>query len=208
MNNIVEWIGYLASFIVLVSLLMSSIKKLRFINLTGSLIFAVYGLLIEAYPVMIMNIGIVFINIYYLRQIYGAKDYFSIIELKQDDAYAKAFIDFNKQNIREYMPLKDDLLEKSTFRLLISRNMVPAGLFVAEAIDDNVLDVTLDYATPQFQDFQTGAYVYEKNESIFKEAGYKHLVTFTSDEAHRKYLLKMGFEESTFHNKKALIKAL
>lgn len=208
MENMVEWIGYLASFIVLVSLLMSSIKKLRFINLAGSLIFAVYGFLITAYPVMIMNAGIVLINLYYLKQIYTAKDYFKLIELKQDDAYAEALIDFNKQNIKEHMPLKDDVLKNSTYRLLISRNLAPAGIFIASALDENVLEVTLDYATPQFQDFQTGAFIYEKNLELFKKDGYKFFVAFTDEDKHKSYLLKMGFEQSTYHNKVAFIKTL
>ena len=208
MDNIIEWIGYLASFIVLVSLLMSSIKKLRFINLAGSLIFAVYGFLIGSYPVMIMNAGIVMINLYYLKQIYTSKDFFKLIELSSNDSYAEAFIDFNKQNIREYMPLKDDALKESTYRLLIARNMVPAGLFLAKKLDENVLQVTLDYATPQYQDFQTGAFIYEQNLDHFKKDGFKFLVTFTDDLKHEKYLLKMGFEASTYHNKKAFIKTL
>ena len=41
MNDVLlEWIGYIASLIVLVSLLMSSIKKLRWINLFGALMWA------------------------------------------------------------------------------------------------------------------------------------------------------------------------
>ena len=43
MNQVLlEWIGYTASLIVLVSLLMSSIKKLRWINLFGALIFGAW----------------------------------------------------------------------------------------------------------------------------------------------------------------------
>ncbi|WP_138417511.1 YgjV family protein [Aquibacillus sediminis] len=67
-----EWLGYLASFIVLVSLLMSNILKLRWINLLGSGLFSLYGFLIGALPVGFMNLGIVFINIYYLVQLYRA----------------------------------------------------------------------------------------------------------------------------------------
>lgn len=67
-----EWLGYLASLIVLISLLMSSIVKLRWINLIGSALFSLYGFLIGALPVGIMNLGIVLINIYYLVKLYSA----------------------------------------------------------------------------------------------------------------------------------------
>ena len=72
--NWLEWLGYLASLIVLISLLMSSIVKLRWINLVGSSLFSLYGFLIGALPVGFMNFGIALINIYYLIQIYRTKE--------------------------------------------------------------------------------------------------------------------------------------
>ncbi|MEL7596968.1 MAG: lactate dehydrogenase [Clostridiaceae bacterium] len=74
--NWLEWLGYLASLIVLISLLMNSILKLRWINLVGSGIFSLYGFLIGALPVGFMNLGIVLINIYHLVKIYHSKEYF------------------------------------------------------------------------------------------------------------------------------------
>lgn len=74
--NWLEWLGYLASLIVLISLLMNSIIKLRWINLLGSSIFSLYGFLIGALPVGFMNLGIVLINIYHLVKIYHSKEYF------------------------------------------------------------------------------------------------------------------------------------
>lgn len=75
-NNWLEWLGYLASLLVLISLLMNSIIKLRWINLLGSSIFSFYGFLIAALPVGFMNLGIVLINIYHLVKIYHSKEYF------------------------------------------------------------------------------------------------------------------------------------
>lgn len=75
-NNWLEWLGYLASLLVLISLLMNSIIKLRWINLLGSSIFSFYGFLIAALPVGFMNLGIVLINIYHLVKIYRSKEYF------------------------------------------------------------------------------------------------------------------------------------
>ena len=46
---ILELVGYLASLLVLVSLLMTSVTKLRVINMIGSFIFAIYALLIASY---------------------------------------------------------------------------------------------------------------------------------------------------------------
>ncbi len=65
-----EWVGYLASLLVAISLMMANIKKLRWWNLIGSALFVVYGVAITAYPVALVNLFIVLINIYYLTKIY------------------------------------------------------------------------------------------------------------------------------------------
>lgn len=70
----IETLGFVASAIVLISLLMSSIKLLRWINLFGAILYAIYGLLIASYPTIFMNLGIVMINVFYLSKIYKQKD--------------------------------------------------------------------------------------------------------------------------------------
>ncbi|WP_394131523.1 YgjV family protein [Shewanella maritima] len=65
-----EWVGYLASVLVAVSLMMSDIKKLRWWNLTGATLFVAYGLAIGAIPVALVNFFIMLINIYYLQKMY------------------------------------------------------------------------------------------------------------------------------------------
>ena len=62
----IEMIGYLGSILVLVSMLMSSVVKLRVINTIGSGIFAAYALMIHSYPTALMNGALVGINIYNL----------------------------------------------------------------------------------------------------------------------------------------------
>ena len=68
-GNWIEWIGYAASIMIGISMFMKDIVKLRFINLIGSLLFVIYGVIIKAYPVAIVNLVIVFVNIYYIYKI-------------------------------------------------------------------------------------------------------------------------------------------
>lgn len=65
-----EWVGYLASVVVAISLMMSNIKKLRWWNLIGAALFVAYGAAIDAYPVALVNFFIVLIDIYYLVKLY------------------------------------------------------------------------------------------------------------------------------------------
>lgn len=62
----VEWIGYLASLFVLLSFLMRNIKTLRYVNTLGCLFFVVYGFLLNSWPILITNVAIVLVNVYYL----------------------------------------------------------------------------------------------------------------------------------------------
>ena len=62
----IEWIGYLASFFLLLSFVMRNITTLRYINSLGCLLFVAYGLLLDSWPLIITNGAIVLINIYYL----------------------------------------------------------------------------------------------------------------------------------------------
>ena len=61
-----ELFGYLGSFLVLISMLMTSVVRLRIINLIGSAVFAAYAILIRSYPTALLNGCLVLINLYHL----------------------------------------------------------------------------------------------------------------------------------------------
>jgi len=69
----IEYIGYVASILVGISMFMKNIVMLRFINLLGSIFFVIYGVIIKAYPVAIVNLIIVFVNMYYLYKLTSKK---------------------------------------------------------------------------------------------------------------------------------------
>ena len=77
-----EIIGYVASVLVAVSLMMRSVLKLRVINLLGAAVFTLYGLLIGAYPVAVVNFVIALIDLYYLREFVPSKEHFTSFKLK------------------------------------------------------------------------------------------------------------------------------
>lgn len=66
MNVNTEYIGYLASLLVLVSFLMKNMVRLRWLNTLGCMVFIAYGLLLQSIPIIITNAAIVVINSYYL----------------------------------------------------------------------------------------------------------------------------------------------
>ena len=189
-----EYIGYLASVIVLVSLLMSSVKKLRWINLFGSLTFVIYGLLIKAYPIAILNIGTVGINIYYLIKMTNTKTYFKILEIDKNSKYLEHFLLLNKDDLKNYFDMKEIDVDNAEVKFYILRDIVPAGVFVGAKKDNHTLEIVLDYVSPAYRDFSIGKYLYSQEKQFFLDKGYDTMITYTTNPVHMSYLKKMGFE--------------
>lgn len=206
--NWLEWLGYLASLIVLISLLMNSIIKLRWINLVGSCIFSIYGFFIGALPVGFMNLGIVAINIYHLVKIYRSKEYFNILPIEGNSRYFDYFLDFYKTEIEKYSDKSQFKISNFEVSFYILRNMMPAGLFIGSRYSEDTLNVELDFVIPEYRDFKIGTYVFEHNSSYFTNKGYSNFISFSSKDAHIKYLKKMGFKESVENDRKCFIKSI
>lgn len=208
MINWLEWLGYLSSVLVAVSLLMSSIIKLRWYNLVGSILFAIYGFMIHAIPVALINTIIVFINIYYLYKIYTEKEYFKLIEIHQDNTYIKSYFDYYSNDIKKYFPNFQFTVEGAAASFYILRNMVPAGLFVASKYDEQTLEIKLDFVMPEYRDFKIGKFIFENNVKYFKDKGCTKLISHISNKEHTDYLKKMGFQVANEGRQSILVRNL
>lgn len=193
MDAYLHYFGYAASLVVLVSLLMSSLKKLRWINLVGATMFGLYGFMIGSIPTGVMNLGIVIIDIYYLVKMYQNKDYFQVLPIETKSEYLREFMNFYKEDIQKYMILEDLNIQDSTFKFYILRNMNTAGVFVANHYDENTLEITLDYVVPIYRDFKIGLFVFESQRKTFLDKGYTSFVVKTDNPDHIKYVKRMGF---------------
>ncbi len=192
MPEIVDLIGYVASFIILVSLLMSSVKKLRLINLVGAIIFGVYGFMIVSYPTAVMNLGIAVIDIYYLVKMYQEKDHFKMVPIQRNSNLLIDFIEQYKVDMAKYMATKFDLEEKNLKIFFVTRNAMPAGLFIAKP-NGNKLNILVDYTIPMYRDFKIGAYLYHESSSICNNDDIVYLSSKPGNAKHKAYLEKMGF---------------
>ena len=63
-----EWLGLVASAIVLISFLTSNQIKTRIINMVGCVVFVVYGLLLPAYSTAFMNFALLVVHIVFLTK--------------------------------------------------------------------------------------------------------------------------------------------
>lgn len=64
----IELLGYAATTLVAISFLLKDVVKLRMVNAVGCVCFVIYGVLIGAVPVALLNTLIVLINGYYIFQ--------------------------------------------------------------------------------------------------------------------------------------------
>ena len=191
----VEIIGYVASVLIAVSLTMSSLAKLRFLNLLGAIVFAAYGYLVGAFPVMVVNGFIAMINIVYLLKMQpGRSEAFELLALNHpDNLYLQRFLDFHREEIQKFFPdFKADLLLESQI-VFILRNMLPVGLVVCRRTDDQTLTVLLDYVIPSDRDFQCARYFYRSWPDVISCQDVCRFVVHSGVATHRRYLKKVGF---------------
>ncbi len=192
MTNEMIWelIGYLGSLLVVVSLLMSSVIKLRIINTAGSLIFCIYALVIRSYPTAVMNAALVAINIWFLIKLINKERSFTLLEVSVDDATAVHFLDRYKTDMDRYFPDREDRKAEVNKVFLALHDDILAGITLGKSSGKDFLLLT-DYSTPQYRDCKLGSFVYEK----LHELGYEKLCYDGNNEIHIDYLKKMGFKE-------------
>ena len=81
-ETLIQAIGYFSTVLILISFLMTSVVKLRLLNLAGSIVFVIFAFLTKSYPTAIMNIGLCIINIYFANKTYLK------LYLQYENAYA------------------------------------------------------------------------------------------------------------------------
>lgn len=201
--SVLEWIGYAASVLVLVSLSMTSIIKLRWYNLAGAILFSTYGFLIGSLPVGIMNFLIVCANIYNLKKMYGQKEDFKVIEIKENDELLIHLLDYYKKDIRNFYPNFEK--KEKQLGIFVLRNMAVAGIFIGTQ-EDNELKIDLDYALPQYRDFKVGDYLYKSLKQSLSDHNIKSVYCYSTQML--KYMEKMGFQADKKENKSIMKKNL
>ena len=63
-----EWLGLVASAIVLISFLTSNQIKTRIINMVGCVVFVIYGILLPAYSTAFMNFALLVVHVVFLTK--------------------------------------------------------------------------------------------------------------------------------------------
>jgi hypothetical protein len=192
-------VGYAGSVLVAIALTMRSIIKLRIFSLCGATCFVIYGLAIRAYPVAGLNFLIILIHCYHLHDAFTAKEYFKILMVRPESDYLRFFLNFYGDEVKRFFPDFSYHPSETQITFFILRDMVPAGLFIAEPRDGDTLMITIDFVIPGYRDFKIGKFLFAEKAEVFKERGIRKIYSEPGSPKHEAYLRRMGFvpESST-----------
>ena len=65
-----EWIGFLASGLMILSFLFKKVVYIRFVNSLSAITFMIYGITISSPSLIVSNIILIGVNVYYLIKIW------------------------------------------------------------------------------------------------------------------------------------------
>ena len=168
MNIFLEIFGYVGTALVLLSMMMTSVVKLRLFNTVGSFISMIYAFLSGAWPVVFLNLGLIIINVWQLVKLNRTETVFECVKLGADD--------------------KSLGQTKEVYMVYTSGESV--GVLIGSREGDTLF-VEFDYSTVKYRDCSVGAFLYGQ----LKNDGIRKLVSERKGDYHNQYLIKMGFAE-------------
>ncbi len=164
-----EIFGYIGTALVIISMLMTSVVKLRVINICGSTISMIYAIFGGAWPIVLLNASLVAINIFQLLRMRFSKYRYSFVKTDMNDKNLAYFRFLYSDDIIKHFPdynFRND--EESEAHLVYCGSEIVAILIGKRSNDE--IQVEIDYVTPKFRDFPVSKQLYKrlKSSGIFK----------------------------------------
>lgn len=205
----IELVGYLASVLLAISLLVNNDLKFRWLNTFGCLSFIIYGLLIKALPITLTNSILLLINLFYLVRIYRTKENFDLLEFKPGDKIVEKFLHFYRSDINKYFPTYKHEEQEDNLGFVVLRDMVIANIFVAAVAEDGTAVVKINYTVPKYRDYKVGKFIFDKENRYLTKKEVRCIVYKQVDnKQHENFIRKMGFSKDLYQGEKCYMKCL
>ena len=169
-------LGYLAFILLAISLLVNNEIRFRWLNSLGSISFVLYGLMIDAFPIIITNGLLLCINIFYLIKIYTTDEDFDLIEFFSTDSLIQKYFSFYQKDILTFFPNFSLQDKENELRFIVLRDLVFANIFVAQISPEGIAFVKINYTVPKYRDFKVGRFIFEKENKYLRSKGIKQIV--------------------------------
>jgi hypothetical protein len=199
MTTFIEYLGVIASVVFALSIAMKDIKWLRIVNLIGSLLLIVYGIIDGSLTVLILNIFTAAVNIYYLITLNKNRHKpvsYDVMFIEASDQYLQRFLLFYGDDISRFFPSFDPdkgfiTGAECCFTL---RETLPVSLVVFRRETNGEVTILLDYAIPSYRDLKNAKFFFETVSYRIASPG----TVFNAHgevPAHSAYLRQIGFEQ-------------
>jgi hypothetical protein len=202
-------IGYSASVLLAISLLVNNDLKFRWLNTWGCIAFIVYGILIQAFPIILTNSILLLINLYYLIKIYRAHEDFELIEFKGEEKLVHKFLSFHQADIQAYFPGYRKEEAGNNINFVVLRDLVIANMFVAELEEDGTAIVKINYTVPRYRDYKVGKFIFDRENKYLVSKGVRRLIyQQVVNKKHEKFIQVMGFKKEKISDNLVYVKQL
>ncbi|XOV79097.1 MAG: GNAT family N-acetyltransferase [Aestuariibacter sp.] len=195
--NWIEVYGYVASGIIAFSLTRSSIVQLRWFNLFGASSFCLYGVIIGAVPVALLNGFIALTNVYYIRKmVFHTPNNFSVVATQSQSHYLDFFLEYHKEEIDHFFPRFFDTMhdDKRQYFVLLDETQV-VGVLSGTLSNEQHFNVDFDFVIPKYRDCRLGEYALSKGQALKELTGFETISASADSKAHGEYLQKLGFRK-------------
>jgi hypothetical protein len=203
-----DWIGYLASGFLAISLIVSNSFKFRVFSTLGCLTFIIYGFVLNAFPVILANSILLVINVYQLWKLTRIEEQFLFVPILPENRIVQKFLDYYSNDIKNYFPdFTFKTIKPNQVSYVVLRDIAIANIFVAEVQENGNAIMKVNYTVPQYRDFKVTKFIIERESHTLHKQGIKKLVyESVFNPVHLKFLKVMGFTEEMINGKSCWIK--
>jgi len=202
-------VGYTASLLLAISLLVNNDLKFRWLNTLGCIAFIGYGILIHAFPIILTNSILLLINLFYLIKIYRTHEDFELIEFKGEEKLVHKFLSFHQSDIQAYFPEYRQEETGNNINFVVLRDLVIANMFVAELTEDGTAIVKINYTVPRYRDYKVGRFIFDRENKYLVSKGVRRLIyQSVFNKKHEKFIRVMGFKKEKINDSQIFVMQL
>lgn len=187
-------LGYIGTVIILISLTMPNMLRLRTLNMIGGITISIYGFSIGSIPVGVLNSLTASVHLFYIARLLRQREQFDYVPIESvTNKLFSLFMDKYGDEIHKIFPFLDDVdFSKLTITMLL-RDLHPAGILAYMREGEKAI-IHIDYVTPQYRDYSNSTFIFKIKENELKKMGITIWEAKTTDKDHINYLIKSGFK--------------
>ena len=187
MDIYLEIFGYIGTILVILSMAMRSVKKLRIFNICGSFISMIYAAVCNTLPIAIMNGTLIIINFYHLMRSKHRSRCSECVEVSLADRATSYFLTFFEDGIKEMFPSYVYRSNVDAEAHIVYIEDKVAGILIGKPVGDTFA-AEIYYVIKKFRYLSDKTVV-----ATLSERGIKHISVPCENVDVQQYFEKMGY---------------